>query len=58
MVVMGHGLGVSFWVSEEMTKIKVGPKKEQCVLELISLSILSTEDSVRKKSPGKFFFCF
>ena len=27
MVMMGHGLCVSLWVSEEMTKNKVGPKK-------------------------------
>ena len=34
MVMMGHGLCVSFWVSGEMTKNKVGPKKVQCTLEL------------------------
>ena len=34
MVVMGHGLCVSFWVSGEMTKNKVGPKKVQWNLEL------------------------
>jgi hypothetical protein len=33
MVAMGHGLCVSFWVSGEMTKNKVGPKKVQCALE-------------------------
>ncbi len=27
MVAMGHGLCVSFWVSGEMMKNKVGPKK-------------------------------
>ncbi len=32
MVAMGHGLCVSFWVSGEMTKNKVGPKKVQCSL--------------------------
>ena len=35
MVAMGHGLCVSFWVSGEMMKNKVGPKKVQCALELI-----------------------
>jgi hypothetical protein len=29
MMVMGHGLCVSYWVSGEMTKNKVGPKKVQ-----------------------------
>ncbi len=33
MVVMGHGLCVSFWVSGEITKNKVGPKKLQWNLE-------------------------
>ncbi len=34
MVVMDHGLCVSVWVSEEVTKNnKGGPKKVQCVLE-------------------------
>jgi hypothetical protein len=33
MVAMGHGLCVSFWVSGEMMKNKVGPKKVQCTLE-------------------------
>ncbi len=35
MVAMGHGLCVSFWVSEVMMKNKVGSKKVQCILELI-----------------------
>jgi hypothetical protein len=35
MVAMGHGLCVSFWVSGEMTKNKVGPKKLQCALEYL-----------------------
>ncbi len=34
IVAMGHGLCVSFWVSGELTKNKVGPKKVQCSLEL------------------------
>ncbi len=32
MVALGRGLCVSFWVSGEMTKNKVGPKKVQCSL--------------------------
>jgi hypothetical protein len=35
MVAMGHGLCVSLFVCGETTKNKVGPKKLQCVLELI-----------------------
>jgi hypothetical protein len=38
MVAMGHGLCVSFWVSGEMTKNKVGPKKVQCDLLARALS--------------------
>jgi hypothetical protein len=32
---MGHGLCVCFCVCGEATKNKVGPKRSQCVLELI-----------------------
>ncbi len=43
MVAMGHGLCVSFWVSGEMTKTKVGPKKLQCALELVYRKCLARE---------------
>ncbi len=33
MVVMGHGLCVSFCVCGESMKIKVGPKQVHCTLE-------------------------
>ena len=33
MVAMGHGLCASFWVSGEMAKNKVGPKKVLWSLE-------------------------
>jgi hypothetical protein len=36
MVAMGHGLCVSLCVCGETTKNKVGPKKSQCVLELVT----------------------
>jgi hypothetical protein len=38
MVAMGHDLCVCFCVCGGTTKNKVGPKKSQCILELISLS--------------------
>ncbi len=54
MVAMGHGLCVSFWVSGEMTKNKVGPKKVQCDLE-ISDTILQGSSRTKKKSQNKNF---
>ncbi len=47
MVAMGLGLCVSFWVSGEMTKNKVGPKKVQCDLEHLLNDLFA---GFRKKS--------
>ena len=43
MVVMGHGLCVSFCVCGETTKNKVKPKKCQCFLELLSCEGLAID---------------
>ncbi len=48
MVAMGHGLCVSFWVSGEMTKKQVGPKKVQCFLELIDRGRLARGTLAKK----------
>ncbi len=43
MVVMGHELCVSFCVCGKTTKNKVGPKKSQWVLELITCQGLAID---------------
>ncbi len=58
MVTMGHGLRVSFWVSGEMTKNKVGPKKCNATWSLSPHRPRALADSCKKNMAGKLFFVF